>query len=161
LIRDIERLHGFLFVLFVILEKTTLLIRVKTFDARLGLVKKFGSMVDLFGNVIKTNPMIAVSEPIVLIQKRYFALLYIEDIKGSKRWILAMGLPTPRTWRQILGTFNSKLDAINKAKSLGFGGLKICNSSPNRRTKRWNSVYFPDEKDWASIYHNGKKDPYW
>jgi len=117
--------------------------------------------VDLFGNVLNTRSTIVVGAPIVLIQKRYIALLYLEGDKTREHWVLAMGLPVSRAWRQVLGTFNSKSVAIDKAKELGFGGLKICNSSSSKRTKRWHSVYFPDEKDWASIYHNGKKYPYW
>lgn len=112
--------------------------------------------VDLFGNVI--NPrlivMTAVSEPIVLIQKKYVALLYRDSDKTTEHWVLAIGLTTPKTWRKIIGTFNSKIDAINKAKNLGFGGVIISNSYPSKKVKKWRLFSFPDEKDWASIYYN-------
>ena len=66
--------------------------------------------VDLFGNVI--NPrlivMTAVSEPIVLIQKKYVALLYRDSDKTTEHWVLAIGLTTPKTWRKIMRKSNNK-----------------------------------------------------
>lgn len=87
---------------------------------------------------------------ILLIQNSNIAFLYLENINNINKWVLSIECSLKK-WRKILAFPKNKDEGIIIAKSLGFGGVKICKHNFKTK-KKWSIYLFENEKNWYKSY---------
>jgi hypothetical protein len=82
----------------------------------------------------------------IIIQPHSVGLVYEENLK----WHLAMGkhLKSKRGWRKVLGEFDTRAAAQEKARKLGFGSIMY----KSKIQRRWTQISLNRERDWNDIY---------